>query len=124
MQISPDPVADSACTSGRGDYKVVETTLFALGMRDRTAGMNHSMEIYNGEAWQTVSLPEELVHAPETGFLLPPYVTSDGIWFRYQDNSLFTPDEGFPVTLYRLDLNEDQWTLVQCGVVAAPHHEK
>lgn len=99
----------------------VESTLFFPALKHRISGMIHSMEIHDGSTWHSVILPEDLLHAASTGYLLPPSITSDSIWFLYRDDDQCTAENGYPIDLYRIPLDAEEWALEYCGTITCPH---
>ena len=61
----------------------------------------HGMELYDGETWRPVKLPEELEQAQGTPELLPEALTSDRIFLTWPDN------ENKVSRLYQILLGEE-----------------
>jgi len=88
----------------------VESTMLTRHSFDqRTAGMTHSLEIFDGQQWHTVALPKELQNN-DTMYLLVQAVTSDSILFLCQDEESIYNIRG-TTDLYRIDLTKDTWEL-------------
>lgn len=89
---------------------IVESTMLTRHSFDqRTAGMTHSLEIFDGQQWHTVALPKELQNN-DTMYLLVQAVTSDSILFLCQDEESIYNIRG-TTDLYRIDLTKDTWEL-------------
>ena len=85
---------------------IVETT---LGSQTHPAGEEHSLEIFDGEQWHRVALPEELQYLKNITFFAPVSVASDCILFIYQGE-----DERF---CYQAKLSHENWGLEPFGQV-------
>ena len=86
---------------------IVETT---LGSQTHPAGEEHSLEIFDGEQWHRVALPEELQYLKNITFFAPVSVASDCILFIYQgENERFC---------YQVKLGQENWTLEPFGQVS------
>lgn len=99
---------------------VIETTLHAL---DVPAALP-AMEIFDGEEWHTVSLPQELATG-ETDRNLTLYgVTSDGILFgRTEQVTEVVDEEIFMYTdtvLYLVSIQAEQWEMKRFATVHQP----
>ena len=89
---------------------IVESTLLRETSLDtRTPGMTHSMEIFDGQQWHTVALPNELLQT-ENLYLMAQAVTSDSILFLCQDQNHLRQVQG-TTDIYRIDLTKDNWVL-------------
>ena len=86
---------------------VVETT---LGSPTHPAGEEHALEIFDGEQWHRVTLPEELQYGKNLTFFSPVSVASDCILFIYQgENERFC---------YQVKLGQENWVLEPFGQVS------
>lgn len=86
---------------------IVETTLTGPSRFDlRTEGMCHSMEIFDGAAWRTVALPEELEYAGGKVLILFKGISSDSIFFVSRDMNDYL--KTFQTSFYRIDLTQEE----------------
>jgi len=89
---------------------IVESTLLRLpSIELRTPGMSHSMEIFDGRQWHTVTLPNELLQTDNL-YLLAQAVTADSILFLCLDQNHLNQMQG-TTDIYRIDLTKDNWVL-------------
>ena len=86
---------------------IVETT---LGSPKHPAGEEHALEIFDGEQWHRVALPEELQYGKNLTFFAPVSVASDRILFIYQGES--------GRICYQVKLGQESWTLEPFGQVS------
>ena len=87
---------------------IVESTLLTgLSLKDRTEGMTHALEIFDGENWHSVTLPPELKDAEENVFIYVTAVTSDSILFQCGGMGADRP-------FYRIKLDSGDLTLEAC----------
>lgn len=92
---------------------VVESTLFD---RARTKDIEAALEIFDGQNWHTVQIPDEFQNAEQGNFLTVLGIGSDGILFAWQNMktmSMYTE-------IYRVALDSDNWTLEYSGTVRFP----
>lgn len=90
---------------------IVESTLLVDAMEYRTPGMAHTMKIFNGEAWLSVTLPSELVNAKESVYIYVKAITSDSIIFEYRDKEASVNELG--EILYRISLDDENMVMKQ-----------
>lgn len=89
---------------------IVESTLLTgLSLKDRTEGMTHALEIFDGERWRSVTLPPELEEAGTNVFIYVAGVTSDSILFHCGGMGIDGP-------CYKIMLDADNLTMEACGM--------
>lgn len=89
---------------------IVEGTLVtAQSKKDRTEGMKHFLEIFDGEQWHSVALPPELESAGKNVFIYVTAVTSDSILFQCGGMPERDP-------FYRIKLNSEEMVLEACKI--------
>lgn len=115
---------NSYCTAILPNCIVESTLLYPESVDGRISGMQHSMEIFDGESWHTVELPLELKNAAKNTYLSVRAVTSDGIWLSrleqvrvMKDN---IPQVYVDMVLYRIPIGQDSWYLEYIGTVKTP----
>ena len=89
---------------------IIESTLLSYdSLKTRIPGMEHNMEIFDGQQWHTVTLPNEL-QVNERLYLTIVSVTSDSIIFAArQEFGPFYPNAH--TDMYRIDLTKGTWDL-------------
>jgi len=80
--------------------------LLPSSTQSRMPGMPHKLTYFDGEGWQDVALPNELINASTSVFLTPLAVTSDSILLCCMGNT--APFMGYTVALYRISLTAEQ----------------
>ncbi len=93
---------------------ILEHTLYRLpgqtAREESMEGTTHKMEMFNGEKWRTVKMPEELVNAKATEYLSVYGVASDSIIVLRQD----TADKQRS-SVYRIPLGTEELVMEYCG---------
>lgn len=112
----------NSCTSILLPNMILESTLlYEQSVKGRTLGMEHSMELFDGEQWRSVELPEDLQFASMSTYLYMCCVTSDSIWLKQAQYTTETRDgKEWPyldMHLYRIDLSQKNLTLEYFGSI-------
>jgi hypothetical protein len=104
---------------------IVESTLLSsLSIKTRIPGMEHFMEVFDGQQWHSVKLPEDIHYASMGTFFYLFGVTSDAVWLTQLQSETVrvngTDQQYWDSHLYRIDLDADEWTLEYCGTIQQP----
>ena len=97
---------------------IIESTLFDTTGWSKEE--NHKMELFDGEKWRVVELPEEL-KCSGNAYTLNSFsfsVTSDGIFFNCREGENFAN-----VKLYRIPLTDGELTAEYCCDIKMPTQE-
>lgn len=94
---------------------IIESTLFGLVRNNRT---EYAMEVFDGERWRSVDLPEEWLSASKNSFLVVRGVSSDAIILAGRDFL-----NGNNETLYRIPLGGETLRLEYCAAIEMPVEE-
>ena len=81
---------------------LIGTTNFPLRSKDTV----HEMEVFDGESWRTVTLPEELANARPQSLILINAVSSDSIFFVCRDMESY--GQTYASDFYRIDLTKKE----------------
>lgn len=87
---------------------IIETTLHYSAYQTVTKGEQHSLKLFDGEAWHDVQLPKDLIEPGQKKYLVPVGITSDSIFFTYEDIM-------HNYHLYRIPLGTDTPVLEYCA---------
>ena len=91
---------------------VVESTLFSFNRKNRTeAG---AIEVFDGESWRSVQLPEEWQNPGADHWLHVLGITSDSIWIYGRNEEDFYGGWGYPSDLYRIPLDKEELVMEYC----------
>ncbi len=97
---------------------VVESTLFSFNRKNRTeAG---AIEVFDGESWRSVRLPEEWQNPGTDHWLHMLGITSDSIWLYGRDEEDFYGGWGYPSDLYRIPLDKEELVMEYCFTFPIP----
>ncbi len=100
---------------------ILEHTLYKIpGQKVReegAEGTTHKMEMFDGETWRTVKMPEELVNAKATEYLYVLSATSDGIIVVCQDTA-----DRYCMSIYRIPLGAEELAMEYCGEIVQSEH--
>ena len=97
---------------------VVESTLFSFNRKNRTeAG---AIEVFNGESWRSVQLPEEWQNPGTDHWLHVLGITSDSIWIYGRNEEDFYGGWGYPSDLYRIPLDKEELVMEYCFTFPIP----
>lgn len=115
---------NSFCSILLPNLTVESTLLYPVSTRNRTPGAEHGMAIFDGQQWHSVGLPLEMKLADARFFLSVLGVTSDAVWFSYQQTVTETVDK-IPyhyqdTHLYRVGLDGEEWVLEYMATVKQP----
>ena len=95
---------------------ILESTLMnASSTEKRVEIEQHSLRLFDGTQWLDVSLPEELLHAPNSVYLFPMGIGTDAIYFHSAKIENRTSSE---ITLYKLVIGTDSPVLEYCGKIS------
>lgn len=104
---------------------ILESTLLSsLSVKTRMPGMEHFMEIFDGQQWHSVELPEDLHYASMGTFFYLFAVTSDALWLTHletvteRENGLL--QQYWDSHLYRIGLGGEEWKLEYIGTIKQP----
>ena len=91
---------------------VVESTLFSFNRKNRTeAG---AIEVFDGESWRSVQLPEEWQNPGTDHWLHVLGITSDSIWlYGRNEEEFYGGWENFS-DLYRIPLDKEELVMEYC----------
>ena len=96
---------------------IVESTLFGdQNFTPRQNEQTHAMKLFDGQTWRNVELPEELLTAGKSEFLMIYGVTSDSILLRHH----LAGANLTRVEYYRIDLTAQEPALEYMGVLDLP----
>lgn len=99
---------------------IIESTLLGWNsLKSRASNMDHTMKLFDGQQWYDVKLPESLLNAPDSCYLICQSVTSNAIFLYSQDdaNPLIT-------SVYCIYLNTETPELLYCGDLPYPITEE
>lgn len=124
VQISENRLENSYAAVILPNLIVESTLLYELSTEGRTLGMKHAMEIFDGEQWHSVQLPEEMQLVSRDFWLMTQGVTSDAIWFSSEEKVIEVVNkeqyEYRDTHLYRIDLTSGEWKLKRFATVRQP----
>ena len=95
---------------------ILESTLLNVSSTETREGLeNHSLRLFDGTVWHDVSLPEELLNAPDSVFVYPMGIGTDVVYLRSAEKG---DGPGSPMTLYKIVLGTNTPSLEYCGKIA------
>ena len=95
---------------------ILESTLMNASAMEKRVGIEqHSLRLFDGTEWLDVSLPEELLHAPNSVYLFPMGIGTDAIYFH---SAKIENMAGSEITLYKLVIGTDSPVLEYCGKIS------
>ena len=94
---------------------ILESTLLNASSTETRDGIEqHSLRLFDGTGWLDVSLPEELLNAPDSVYLYPMGIGTDAVYLRCLDKEA---GEDLEILLCKIVLGTDSPALEYCGKI-------
>ena len=97
---------------------VIESNAFGFTYEKRTGPVQ--VEVFDGESWRSVQLPEEWQDPSTDNWLEILGITSDSIWVYGRNEEVYLDDWGHPSDLYRIPLDKEELVMEYCFTFPIP----